>query len=698
MKPAARRGIWVAVLLTTGCWSTNFAQEEQLSPPDRPLVGDREQLSSNGGPTEQEDFFLQLLPGPLVISIKSTPASRQLSDRAVVRVDLPVGFAGQPAGLAELASMAVTDTRDESVDARTLRQVIRALGGELKVIVGANWTSLTATLPVADWAPALTAITDRLVSLPLSRSQLDELQRQLVLQYLEGWSTSPLLSQVSQTLRHANLPRESILESIEDHSLPDVAKFRREYYGPHGVSVGLSIPGADPAALTARSVAALRAWGEGAEDQPDWKMTTEVTESPEGVQWYEGEGTSQVAIIVPISTASLSHLALLDSLTMGGIGGRIGTAMTRELGFEPLFAVHGLGSHDERFMVLATQADPEAVQRIWRAANTAWSSLREQPPAREELANAVQRTRLHLFQRQDRPDQWLESLLLRFVRKQEGSPTRELEQLSQITAGSVRRAAEELVPSDISMVVVGGRAPINLGREFRLLETIVPWTSRATLDAETSEQRAARFMDRAIEALGGSRELEQFAGYDVDESWLDEQGLAATVTTSFQDPDAVQRSTTVLETRILSDVKGATGTESTVDGDRRRKLTAREATDLLEEARRHPVAILAAYAQGKVRFELVGLRTRRGKRVALLESTDEIYNGLRITIDIRSGLLRTVESASRRQGSLISIQETYEDYRRNTAGIRVPMYRVTQIDDKEAGVAITVRSFSILKR
>jgi hypothetical protein len=303
-----------------------------------------------------------------------------------------------------------------------------------------------------------------------------------------------------------------------------------------------------------------------------------------------------------------------------------------------------------------------------------------------------------LFQRQDRPDQWLESLLLRFVRKQEGSPTRELEQLSQITAGSVRRAAEELVPSDISMVVVGGRAPTNLGREFRLLETIVPWTSRATLDAETSEQRAARFMDRAIEALGGSRELEQFAGYDVDESWLDEQGLAATVTTSFQDPDAVQRSTTVLETRILSDVKGATGTESTVDGDRRRKLTAREATDLLEEARRHPVAILAAYAQGKVRFELVGLRTWRGKRVALLESTDEIYNGLRITIDIRSGLLRTVESASRRQGSLISIQETYEDYRRNTAGIRVPMYRVTQIDDKEAGVAITVRSFSILKR
>ena len=697
MKPIVRKGTpWLAALLTTGCWSTEFVKEQQLEPPDRPVIEDRGPLQPAGTSIEEEDFFLQVLPGPLVISIKSSPASQQLSDRAVLRLDLPVGFAGQPVGLAELAAMAVTDTSEESGDPRTLRQVVTELGGELELAVGANWTNLTATLPVANWSPALTAITNRLIGTPLTPSQLDVLQGRLVLQYVERWSTSPLMSQVSQWMRHGTLPREAILESIEDRSLPEVTRFRRTHYGPHGVSVGLSIPGVDPAALTSESVAALRTWGMSAMDQPDWKMTTEVVESPAGVQWYEGEGKSQVAIVLPISSISLSHLALLDSLTMGGIGGRIGIAMNQELGYEPVFSVHGLGSHETRFMVLATQVEADAVEKTWRAANNAWRSLWTQPPAREELANAVQRTRLHLFQRQDRPDEWLESLLIRFVREQDGSPTRDLEQLSQVTAGSVRRAAQGLAQTDIAMVVVGGRAPNNLGREFRLLETAVPRTSRATLDTQTSEQRAAGHLDRAIEALGGIRHFEEFAGYEAQEYWLDEQGLAATVTTSYRDPGELRRTTTVLETQITSDVNGDTGTESA--GDRDRKLTTGEATDLLDEARRHPVAILAAYVRGEARFELVGLRTRQGKRVALLESTDPTYGGIRITIDIRSGLLRSVESAARRQDTLVSIHETYEDYRRNNTGIRIPMYRVTRLNEKDEGVAITVSSFSILKR
>jgi hypothetical protein len=152
----------------------------------------------------------------------------------------------------------------------------------------------------------------------------------------------------------------------------------------------------------------------------------------------------------------------------------------------------------------------------------------------------------------------------------------------------------------------------------------------------------------------------------------------------------------VLSTEIRTQIGGGKSEETVAD--ETRKLSAGEADALLGECARHPIALLAGVVRGELRFRFLGLRTRAGRRVALLERVDDSRPRLRIGIEVGSGLLRTVETVLRRPGvGLVQVLDGYDDYR-SAGALRVPMHRVTTVDGGSGGVESTYEKFEILDR
>ncbi|MCB9888950.1 MAG: insulinase family protein [Planctomycetes bacterium] len=719
----------LTALSLSSCWRNDFAGDQRYAPPDRPRVGPAprawipgDQAKTAPGatppkgiqnsdntksvtppepvrePVDGEDLHTFALPGPVAINVRiAPPRSRLLAERAVVRIDLRAGFTNGLPGLAELVALAVSETADGAAGRPALNAVIQRLGGRLNIEVGAQWTTITAAVPAVSWEEALRAMVERIHQQPLSHAWLASLQDRLIKHKLSEWRIRPALSEADRWVRYGAGSREAIVHAIEDRNLPEVVLFQRRYYRPRNAAVGLWVPGApkDATFLLERAKAAMIPWRQ----EPEAPMVGADRKyvPPGGVLWLEGEGEPRVALIVPCSPQTPPSLILGECYSMDGIGGRLGELAAIELGFEPVFQVHELGNFNERFTVYECDLPAARVVKFWETAQAAWRSLGDRPPTGQELRAGLDRARLQLLQRQDHAESWFQATSLRLLRLEPGGPSHDLTALDKLTTPDIAATARQWAKAPLALVVVGGSMPADAPPTFRRGSAAIPSYSRAPQsETEGTEDKAKRYLDLAVKALGEPRLFRGIGGYVAVESLRDEDGLTVQMRTTFRFPDKLERTTEVLGSSISTKVDGTTGRESA--GQELRTLTAGEAVNLLHEASRNPVVLIAGYAQGTLRFRYVGQRSRYGRRVALLELIDDTHPRLRMTIDVQSGLPRSVETSSHRPGvGPVQERDYYDDYRR-MRGIRVPMHRVSSIDTEPLGIEATFRSFEILPR
>ena len=697
----------VLLLLCAGCWSTRLAEQDVLSPPDRPRTGTKDPTKPPDTPTrgptevrgfEDEDCHLTILKGPVAINIRrAAPRNRLLNERAVVRIDLPVGHDRHPVGLAELTALVVSDAPDGSANRPALRQRIAELGGDLTFTVGREWTRFSATVPAIRWTEALYEIANRLQRVRVGHAVFQQLQDRMISHYIGRWRSAPLLSQVRLWV-HSDRPRHEIVEGIQDRTLPEVVLFHRRHYQPRGVSIGVWVPGApeDSSYLLERVKSALLEWKAAPLPKRVGEQTDAVTPAA-GVRWMETDAEmSSVAIFVPVSPGTPEWLTMLETFTMDGIGGRLGTVLRLALGHEPLFHAHEYGDFNDRYLILETEVRPDAVLMLYEALQEAWGSLAKSPPTGHELEAARRRARLRLLQRQDRADPWFEAAALRLIRRQNSGPAQELIALNEMKPDALGRISGEWAAAPIGMLVSGGEVPASAPSTFQKIKVSIPDYRRPTkVDIAVAQKDATKYLDLAVEALGDPRRLRLSPGFEIDEDWRGTEDIDAKSSTRYRFPDQINRRVEILGSAVTTDVNGSAGREHL--GEEEIQLSVDEASSVTSELQRHPVALLMSYVRKSTKFGLVGMRTRRARRVALIERIDAEKPRLRFTVDVESGLIRDVETTVRRPDvGLVELRDSFSDYRKSD-GLRVPWHRLTTVDHRLA-VDGKVTAFRFLER
>ena len=682
----------------SSCWNWNLAREWKLDPPDRPRVNRGKDgpstpdwmypPDSGSESLEDTDIHRTKIADSATVYVRlGLPDQPLLSDRTSVRIDFPVGHAGHPIGLAELAALAVADAPDHAGNRPSLRRMITRLGGYLSVGVGAQKTRFTVNIPTSNWQTALGEIVERARRQPVTPDQFRVLQSQLIRTYLDEWHGLPALGYAKQWLRHGDRTRTEIVSAIQDRYAAETMLFRRRFYRPQGTVVGVWLPNAEDAdAITAGVKEALQTPPQTpAVAKKD--VSSPPAPAPTSVRWIAGPGRSQVAVMVPLATATPEWLVMLECFTMGGIGGRLGEVIADKLDRELPMQVREIGDGNHRYVVMLATVDAETVPILWQAATSAWQSLSRIPPVREELVGAKSRVRLRLARRQDHADDWLASA----ADSSNGGPIQDLHRLEAMT--HVRNIATEWSKTQLAMVVFGGKPPASIAAAVQSIELSVPELRRESAEVGTDEKTAAHYLALATQALGTKRMFRGLRGYEIRENWKDSDGLEVQAITSTLLPDELHRVLRVLGTRVETRVVGATGTEGI--GKEVRELTAGEADEIRSEVNRHPLAILAAWSQGKLEFRLLGTRKHSGREVALLERVDSSRGRMRVTIEMRSGLIRTVETIQRRPDmGAIRLLDSYGDYRQ-MEGIRVPTHRVTTVGNGLGGTVAHVTNFHL---
>ncbi|MEE2888528.1 MAG: hypothetical protein VX951_13945, partial [Planctomycetota bacterium] len=528
-------------LVLSGCWNQNYSRDRWgFKPPTRPrsetpnspdwIPSGLETKDGDQTSVEDADYHLSILPGPIAISIrKDPPQSRLVTDRATIRIDLRVGYRHGLPGLAELAAIAILELPDGPRNQPDLQTLIAGFGGNIEAEVGANWTRFTATVPSVNWQKTLRVLTDRLRQTSLTQRQFNTVQDRLIRRYLLGWADSPLLSDVSQWTRYGDLDLNALIQAIEDRNLPEISLFHQRHYQPRGVAIGLWIPNSpkDPKVLFAQALPSLKDWQPG--PIPPAGQATPAPPPPAGVRWTEGPGQqSEISLILPLSPATPETLTLMECLSMGGIGGRLGAQFEERIGQEPVLERREVGHYGQRYTLLTGTVPTDKVVALWNAAQAAWSSLASKPPIGEELLASARRARLRLLRRQDHPDSWFEAMGVGLMRRQTGGPVRDLARVDNITMQAAASAARQHVARSIAMVVSGGSIPKDAGPEFQKTSITIPdYNPTSTTQTPQASAKTQHFLNLAIQALGDRKQFGAFKGYRSVETWRDQEGLTA---------------------------------------------------------------------------------------------------------------------------------------------------------------------------
>jgi predicted Zn-dependent peptidase len=651
-----------------------------LSPPGQPpragMVGGPTGLAPAPTLRVTNDVFVSVQPGPVVIFIRRDPPPQTfIRDRAVLRIGLPAGHASDAAA-ADVLAHAVSEL--PAAGSPSLRDAIRKLGGELRVRVGMERTSFTATVPAAEWTGALGTMVDYIKRLSLTRAQLARLKQEAVERQLTARALSPLLSLVGQLLRNRIADPKPTLDQLEDCALPQLVLLHARNYQPRNMVVGLWVPGGSgPEEIKKSALLALSGWP-ASDTKP--RATPPAQPAPSGVHWVEGPGPSRLALVLPIA-ASPELMVLQEVLSLGGVGGRLGTQLRKSLGYEPVFRAHEVGSLHHRFLVLETTVPQEQVLPVWQALSQAQVSLIQEKPQGLELKTAIDRVRLRLLTRQAEPGEWFEAAVLRVLERSSGGPAQDFAVLERLEASHIATALPRFAEQSPGMVVLGGKPPANPGVTITrgnntLAEARVQNTQRSTAERETA---ARNYLNHAVRAIGGLDRLRRVTGFRAEARRRMKPGVEMTEKTWYRMPDRMRRVAKVFHTELETVVSGDRGSERS--GRDTVRLTAGDAMNMWLEPARHPLTLLAEYARGRAQYQLVGVRQIAGREMAILERLGANQLRLRLAIDAGSGLPRVVESWERRSGvGLVEVRESYDDYR-TVDGLRIPFHRQAVLND-----------------
>lgn len=676
-----------SLLVACGCWHAEIAKDDLLRPPGPPMwTADIDEEPGARPPSAVpviNDLFVDVQQGPVALFIRrGAPRQAFIPDRAVLRVDLPAGHATAP-GVAAVLAHAVAEL--PIAPGSSLSEALHTLGGELRVRVGLETASFTATVPVKEWASALRIMTTALKQLHLTRDQLVRLKSDAIQRELASRAVSPMLSLVGYLLRTGVADPNPVLDHLQDCALPQLMLLHARYYQPRNMLIGLWVPGADqPEAIKKAALEALNHWrpADPVDQQAAKSAPPPRPAIPSGIHWIEGPGPSRVALVLP-AAAGAELQVLQEVLTLDGVGGRLGEHLRRALGFEPAFRAHHIGSLRQRFLVLDTTVQPDMVIPLWRALEQARVSLVQEKPQGLELKVGIDRARLLLLARDAEPDAWFEAAAVRVLGRQNGGPAEDFAALERLHAGQIALELGAFVRQAPLMVVLGGTPPDNAGAIITkgsnmLARTRIEDTQRSPAEQEVE---ARKHLDNAVRALGGIDKLRLLQGFCAKARRWIESGPQMTEETWYRMPDRVRRVAKVLSTEIETIVHGDQGTERS--GIQEKRLSPGDSMNAWLEPARHPLTLLAEYARGNARYHLVGVRRIAGRDLAILERVGASQLRLRLLIDAGSGLPRVVDSWERRSGvGLVEVRERYQDYRA-VDGIRIPHHRETVLNDTE---------------
>jgi hypothetical protein len=634
------------------------------------------------------------LPNRLgVVTMAGGPDS---SGYATLGLGLACGSIHGKEGLADIAAYTFVNAGDSGSGRVSLQQAIAALGGNVSAEVGRISTWFYARVPQPRWQEALQALVGALTARTSSRTQLERLLDDMVRSRAQAiWNEFG--SNVGARFLLGDAGSGAFVEALLQRDPSEIALFQARYYRPEGTVLALQV-GAEAALAAAPALLQLGQWQlPPATPDPDAGQRDRM---PDGLFWAETPGDScRVLLLLPYPDplapeAAAWHL-LLNCLSMDGIGGRLELLQQRaglaDLTWQGQFVQRG----DAAGLLLSTTTTAARALQLYQLVQTARQSLLDTPPSTSEFEMAQTRAPLTAARGDVDANQWLRVACMRTLRAIPANLDANLRALPAPGTPQFAAAATAWLQQPMVFAAVGGTPPAGAPplHEFELLPAAA--VGRITgADKGTLARAADPLLDAAVTAAGGRDRLRLYGGCSGKAQLRAAEAPVVSQEFEWHRDGRLQQQRVVLDTAIITDI-GLTGGKEGV-GDQREELSPSACAARTRAFARHPLALLAAYARGELRFQWIATRRGSDRTMLVVEAVSPDYERLRLSIDEDSSLIRTVETwETTPEGTPVYVQESYSDYR-SVSGLRAPFRRVTDLDDGSRRTETVWSSFTPL--
>jgi predicted Zn-dependent peptidase len=637
---------------------------------------------------------IAVLPGGIRIAAGQFPTARTAHAQIILAHARP-SAAGQ--GLARLVAELLADTPLERGARPSLRRAIENSGGRLEVRADAWTTTFAFTVPAAQWRRSVQLAAQALAAAPTSAERIDAWRRLLVREYGERWSTEALTTALRRvrSIELEGLPKW--LEVLEDADLRAVRSFYSRVYLPARTTLVLAVPDAGPEAAIGHGQRAFEAWI-AQHDAAALPAPVAALASASGLYWGRADGRSRFATAVDlppsIAKDAAAQWVTAELLTGSATQSRFADAL-RGLATELQTELRQDGP--TRFIELTGQLPPDQIAAIRTAVDLANASLQQRRPREDEIRTAARRAALRLAIDLDGGEGWcsevgrsvLAGALPHLVIGPDGRRT-ELPSgpLFRDLLGALERperidltAQLDAAARRSNLVVVVGADLTDPPPRGEMPGATIPAARRAVTAADLEEQtEAARaVLAAAMAAVGGAPALLGLGGFRAESLTRSGQGPEAVDAEWFRREGRYRRVRHLLHSVIETTVGPDAGIETC--GRQRRDLSPVDRRDVLEDARRHPLLVLAEVARGTRRFRQTSLRDFHGRACAILDAEEDGSAPVQLWVDAESGLVRAVVSETDLGNGPVYRREEWRDYRSAGRGLRAPHHRTTWIDD-----------------
>lgn len=618
------------------------------------------------------------LDNGLTVSITQARAGAE----AQLQLGFDTGAAAVAHGLAELGAHALVTGAEASQGRMSLEHVVRSLGGIVRIEVGTATTWIDIRVPGGRWQEAQAALLAALTAPPQPRGQLERLREQLVQTRSAAIEADPTAA-MARALLLAESDTAAYVTGLLDRDASEVGLFLGRHFRPERAVLALHVPG-DPttnaAAIARPTAGSLARW-----NPPAIAAGTPPTAArrfPTGIHWSPNPAKrpSRIALVLCradlLDSRSAELATLMACLTLDGAGGRL-ERMQVQNGLAGLrWQTSLVHTADHSALVLQTTAPAQDAAKIWQTFTAARLSLRDVPPTNSEIELAARRARLSVgLGQMDN----LARLRVQTMLRRKAPMAEPFVGLARPGTPEFLSAIDAFLDLPFAMVVLDGDIPMDLPDVHRF--DVLPPGMRTANQTPTSSPAATMtpWMDRACEAAGGVALVRRLTGCESEGRLQTEGAPTATETVAWQTSGLLVRSREVLGTRIDT-VLDANVQAERIDAELQ-TLDPKQSAMLRREFERHPVALLAAHANGTLRFQPVAQRTVGDRDLMILQAQGDRFDRLRVHLDTGSHLIRVVEVwESMPDGTTVHLQDAWSDYR-TTGGLRVPFRRVTTQDE-----------------
>ena len=602
---------------------------------------------------------------------------------ALLQLGFRCGSLTTAPALAEFAVEAIVAGADASQGRPPLTAAIANLGGIVRTDTGATTTWIAIRVPGARWQDAQTALLAALTAPARTRSQLERIREDLV-----DTITAEIGARPAVAMAHALLAGEADtaahVRSVLDRDPSEVGLFQARFFRPENAIWTLHVPGdpgATAAALAKPIAGSLAHWSPPALSSPTTK--TVAARPSTGVVWKENKAApcraSLLTFLPDLGRADAATLLLLHAcVTLDGTGGRL-ERLQNERGLGHVqWSTEIVPGAERTILVMSTDVAANDVTKLWATIDAARRSVRDVPltPSERDLAQRG----AHLTAGLGRLDAFARHRLPIQLRER-GTSVAAIESSAGVLDGSGKYAesVEAFLASPVVLFVNGGAIPAEAADVRRIELLPAGFTPARATPAAAPPVAGAPWLDRAAEAIGSLALLRRYRGHDAESRMQTESAPSAKETLAWRTDGNVRRTREVLGNRIETRIEGDQQIE--ILGDDKHALSPRETALLRREMQRHPIALLAAHAQGQLAFRDIAQRTAFDRELMILQAEGDRFDRLRVHIDTMSRLIRAVEVwETLPDGTTVHLHDAWSDYR-TVDGLRVPFRRVTTQDD-----------------